>query len=120
MNALRTAAAFASVLALAILVGACDELDLPKSWALAYPRVLAMRSEVVGDETRATPEPGETVRVRVLIAGPKPIARLSYVLRACATVPANGELPRCAREPFASRSSSSCPARTRWRGLRTC
>ena len=59
----------------------CDELNLPKSWALAYPRVLGMRSEVVGDETRATPEPGEQVRVRVLIAS-------------------NGELPSCTGKPF--------------------
>jgi hypothetical protein len=85
---------------LALVAGACDEIDLPKSWAIAYPRVLAQRSEVVGDETRATPAPGESLRVRVLIAGPEPIERLSYVVVACPTVRTNGELPECSAEPL--------------------
>jgi hypothetical protein len=100
VSARRPLLAFALALA-CTTSSACDELDLPKSWALAYPRVLALRSEVVGDEMRATPEPGEPLRVRVLIAGPKPIDRLSYALQLCPTAPTNGELPACTGEPFA-------------------
>jgi hypothetical protein len=91
-------------LALALLSLAtigCDGIDLPKSWAVAYPRVLALRSEVVGDETRATPQAGEALRARVLIAGREPIERLSYTLFACPGVSASGELPTCGAEPFA-------------------
>jgi hypothetical protein len=92
----------ASALALlAFATSGCDEIDLPKSWAVAYPRVLALRSEVVGDETRATPEPGESLRVRVLIAAREPIERLSYRLFACPGVRVSGELPACSAEPFA-------------------
>lgn len=90
----------ALALLLALCASGCDELNLPKSWALAYPRVLGMRSEVVGDETRATPEPGEQVRVRVLIAGREPIGLVTYSLLACPTVPSNGELPSCTGKPF--------------------
>jgi hypothetical protein len=91
-------------LALAMLASGCEGITLPKSWRLVYPRVLALRSEVVGEPERATPEPGEQVRVRVLIAGPEPIARLGYALQACAGAQGNGELPDCAAAPFAERS----------------
>ena len=92
--------AFALCGALALLASGCDDLNLPKSWAIAYPRVLAMRSEVVGDETRATPGPGEALRLRALIVGQKPIERLSYALEVCPALAANGDLPACAAEPF--------------------
>jgi hypothetical protein len=85
---------------LASLLPACDEIDLPKSWAITYPRVLAMRSEVVGDEARATPHPGEALRLRTLIVGQEPIDRLSYALGVCAALPVSGGLPACAGDPF--------------------
>lgn len=94
-------------LMLALVAGACDDLDLPKSWALTYPRVLGVRSEVVGDETRASPEPGEALRVRTLIAGREAIERLSYSIVACPTVPGAGELPSCRGEPFAQLSDET-------------
>lgn len=86
--------------ALASLLASCDEIDLPKSWALTYPRVLAMRSEVIGDEARATPHPGEALRLRTLIIGQKPIERLSYALLLCPALPTSGGLPACAGDPF--------------------
>lgn len=88
------------MLACALLLGGCDESDLPKSWRVTYARVLGVRAEVEGDEARATPEPGERVRVRVLIVGDEPIESLSYDLIACPAAPPRGELPSCAGEPF--------------------
>lgn len=86
----------------ALLLGGCEGPNLPKSWRVSYARVLGVRAEVAGDETRATPEPGERVRVRVLIVGDAPIESLSYDLIACAATPPRGELPSCAGEPFFS------------------
>lgn len=101
MSGRLTAARALCALLLALVAGACDDLDVPKSWSLTYPRVLGMRSEVVGDETRATPEPGEALRVRTLIAGREPIERVSYAVVACPTASGGGELPSCRGEPFA-------------------
>lgn len=80
----------------------CEQPKLPKSWRLTYTRVLAVRSEVVGDEARATPEPGERLRVKVLIVGDQPVEELSYALVVCPAAPPNGEVSRCAGEPALS------------------
>jgi hypothetical protein len=88
------------LLGCALLLGGCEEPDLPKSWRVTYARVLGVRAEVAGDEERATPEPGERVRVRVLIVGDEPIESLSYDLIACPAAPPRGELPSCAGETF--------------------
>jgi hypothetical protein len=84
------------------LVAGCDPPDLPKSWRLTYARVLAVRAEVIGDEARATPEPGERVRVRILIVGEEPIERVSYALHSCPAAPPRGELPSCVGGPITS------------------
>jgi hypothetical protein len=88
------------VVACVLLLG-CEESKLPKSWRVTYARVLAVRAEVIGDEARATPEPGERVRVSVLIAGEQPIEQVSYALLICPASPPRGELPSCAGEPIA-------------------
>jgi hypothetical protein len=93
------------LVACALLLGGCEEPKLPKSWRVSYARVLGVRAEVIGDETRATPEPSERVRVRVLIVGDEPIEYLSYDLIACPAAPARGELASCAAEPFFSERS---------------
>jgi hypothetical protein len=46
---------------LAVLAG-CED-DLPKATEIVHMRVLGATLQVVGDETRATPKPGEKVRV---------------------------------------------------------
>lgn len=48
--------------AFALLSGACQD-DLPKATLIERMRLLGVSVSVVGDETRATPMPGETVRL---------------------------------------------------------
>ena len=94
--------ALATLMAAGALLLGCDEPQLPKSWRVTYARVLAVRAEVAGDATRATPEPGERARVSVLIVGDRPIDHLSYDLVACPATPALGELPSCAGEAISA------------------
>ena len=47
----------------------CEE-DLPKASLVARMRVLGARTEVVGDEARSTPRPGETARLRWSVVFP--------------------------------------------------
>jgi hypothetical protein len=56
------------VLSLASLFG-CED-DLPKASLLSHMRVLGARTEVVGDEMRSTPRPGETARLTWTVAFP--------------------------------------------------
>lgn len=100
----------ACALCIALLAG-CDGPKLPKSWRITYARVLAVRSEVVGDESRATPEPGERARARILIVGEEPIERLSYALLACPAGPPRGELPSCDGEARVFEGELLGPAR---------
>jgi hypothetical protein len=48
----------------------CEE-DLPKVTLIEHMRVLGAKQEVVGDETRAVPKPGETARMTWEVAYPK-------------------------------------------------
>lgn len=59
---LRRLLTLASVLVVAAPLAACEG-DLPKATEIARMRVLGARFEVEGDPERATPEPGERVRV---------------------------------------------------------
>lgn len=92
--------ALGALLVACVLLLGCEESKLPKSWRVTYARVLAVRAEVIGDEARATPEPGERVRVRVLIVGEQPIEQVSYAVLICPASPPRGELPSCAGEPL--------------------
>jgi len=47
----------------------CEE-DLPKASLISHMRVLGARTEVIGDETRSTPRPGETARLTWSVAFP--------------------------------------------------
>jgi hypothetical protein len=56
------------VLAVAVL-GGCKN-DLPKATEIVHMRVLGATLEVVGDETRSTPKPGETVSISMTTVFP--------------------------------------------------
>ncbi len=56
-----TLLAIASSMMVGMTAG-CED-DLPKASLIAHMRVLGGRTEVVGDETRSTPRPGETARL---------------------------------------------------------
>jgi hypothetical protein len=58
----------ASVLMLLLLAG-CDS-DLPRATEIVNMRALGARLEVLDDEARTTPEPGERLRVSVPIVSP--------------------------------------------------
>lgn len=49
----------------------CDD-DLPVATLIEDTRMLGSRIEVVGDEDRSTPHPGETARVTYALAAPRP------------------------------------------------
>lgn len=85
-------------LALAALSGACAS-DLPKATDIERMRVLGTEISVVGDETRATPKPGESVRLSFPTVFPEQdqtIARGQLMLISC-TAPDRytGGLPIC-------------------------
>jgi hypothetical protein len=66
------------------------------------PRVLAARAEVVGDEMRATPNPGETVQVRWLVAAPDGDPPSGFALSACSAPKQTRGVLHCESTPFAS------------------
>jgi hypothetical protein len=65
------------------------------------PRVLAARAEVMGDEERAAPNPGETVRLRWLVAAPEGDPLSGFSLEACAIPEHAHGFVSCADAPFA-------------------
>src|SRR6188768_3793123 len=71
------------------------------------PRVLGARAEVMGDPTRATPRPGETLQVRWLVAAPEGDPVSGFALRACSTPRESRGLLRCDSPPFASEVSDA-------------
>lgn len=83
---------------LALFASACQD-DLPKATLIVDMRILGSQISVVGDETRATPMPGESVRVSFATVFPEPdqtIERGQLMLISC-TAPDRytGGLPIC-------------------------
>jgi hypothetical protein len=83
---------------LALLTSACQD-DLPKATLIVDMRVLGSQLSVVGDETRASPMPGESVRVSFATVFPEAdqtIERGQLMLISC-TAPDRytGGLPIC-------------------------
>lgn len=66
---MRHATRLLCVAALAACAGACAS-DLPKATEIERMRVLGTQISVIGDETRATPKPGEQVRLTFATAFP--------------------------------------------------
>jgi hypothetical protein len=83
---------------LALALVACQN-DLPKATSITHMRVLGSKVQVVGDETRATPAPGEQVQVSFLTVFPKSSqtsAQVKSLLIGC-TAPTRftGGIPLC-------------------------
>jgi len=68
-------------------------------------RVLTARVEVVGEPSRASPLPGESVNVRFLVVAPEPEPELAFSLASCVAIDSASSLAECAGEPFARASS---------------
>lgn len=85
------------LLALAGLAGCQD--DLPRATEIERMRVLGTRLSVVGDEARATPEPGENVRLSFVTAFPDQLddTALAEMMIVSCTAPDRytGGLPIC-------------------------
>lgn len=87
-----------SLLVTALLAMGCDNDHPP--WRVERPRALALRVEVVGDASRATPRPGETARVRVLVVDPAAIGQREWAFAICAAGAPRRGITECASPPF--------------------
>ncbi len=90
--------AFVWVLGLLLLALGCND-NLPKATAITHMRILGSQVQVVGDETRATPKPGEQAHVSFLTVFPSQkgtTAKSKTMLISC-TAPARftGGVPVC-------------------------
>ncbi|MEM9194879.1 MAG: hypothetical protein AAGF12_37215 [Myxococcota bacterium] len=91
--------------ALVGVVSGCSD-DFRPGFRVVDTRVLGVRAEVVGDEARSRPRPGETLRFEVFAAGPGGPASVSWAMTACATAgDATGGVGRCAGDVLALDSS---------------
>jgi len=91
---------------LALAVSACDQ-GLPHAWSIERTRVLGAKVEVIGDEARAWPLPGETARVTWLVVDPAEPAPLGWAFIVCVPSLAGCEgapvsIAACCRERSAS------------------
>jgi len=88
-------------IALALLAGCAGDLGSPS--LVEHTRVLAARAEVVGDPGRASPSPGETLRVRWLVVDEGAVPRpLTFAFAACAELDVRIGTSECAGEPFST------------------
>jgi hypothetical protein len=83
---------------------ACNEPITPLE-LIDKTRVLAAKVEVAGDATRASPLPGEDVKVSWLVAAPDPNAAFAYALTACVAKDSASDLPSCAGDAIATAES---------------
>ena len=83
------------------LLGGCGD-PVKRVELIEEPRVLAARVEVSGDPERATPNPGESVQVRWLVAAPAGDPPSGFALRACSVAEHTRGALDCASAPFAS------------------
>jgi hypothetical protein len=89
-------------------LGACGEPFDPPS-LIEKPRVLGATVEVVGDPTRATPLPGESVTVSWIMAAPDAMPELAWAFAICRSV---GTTPAeaCAPAPLALAQGTGVPS----------
>lgn len=88
-------------IALSLLLASCTENDLDPGSFLDRDRVLGARVEVTGDPSRASPQPGEEVSARWILAGPGDTPIVDWRLAACV-----GDAIGCHAEPFVDETGS--------------
>jgi hypothetical protein len=88
------------LMAAALLFAGCDE-PIKQPQRIENNRVLGARVEPLDDPTRASLLPGETARIRWLVADPKPARALGWAFGVCPAVPVSSGLPRCGAPLFA-------------------
>jgi hypothetical protein len=98
----------ASMAAITLVASGCDD-PLKRVDLVTDARVLGARVEVQGEPERASPLPGETARVRWLVADREPMPVLGWAFAVCEAAPPGGSLPSCAGDPFAT-ASADVPA----------
>lgn len=81
---------------LAISIGCEDPLVEPEQ--IVDMRVLGAKATTVGDSSRATPRPGEEVRVSWLVVGPGGPVETSHAFRACVAEATTSGYARCRDE----------------------
>ena len=87
-------------LAASVICWACgDPIKDPQ--LIEETRVLGARVEVDGDPDRATPEPGESVTVRWLVADPGEQLQRTWAFAVCAAADVAHGTPLCVAPPFA-------------------
>lgn len=99
-------------LLLAALSG-CDDPLKPVD-TIEEPRVLGARVEVEGDPGRTSPNPGETVHVTWLVAGPEGDPLSGFGLAACSAAPRRRGSTECQGQPFAFGSAEPTSDRPRF------
>jgi len=103
MNAQRDHAAAHGVslaLAASVLCWACGD-PIKEPQLIEETRVLGARVEVDGDSERATPEPGESITVRWLVADPGEQLQRTWAFAVCAAADVARGTPLCLAPPFA-------------------
>ncbi len=92
-------AALVSALLLGGGLSACSS-DLTPGVALTRLRLLGVRLEVEAEPERASPAPGERVRVRPRLVAPRAMPPYGYLILACARRPIPTGADACAAPPF--------------------
>ena len=91
----------------ALLIGACDE-PIKEPQRIENHRVLGARVEPLAEPTRASLLPGESARVRWLVADPRPARPLGWAFAVCPAIPVSSGLPLCGA-PFFAQATSAEP-----------
>jgi len=92
---------YSFVFGAALVASGCDD-PLKEESLIQETRVLGARIEVVGDEGRASPLPGEMAHFSAFLAAPDGSPSAGYALSVCGVQPTNSGLPNCATPAFGS------------------
>jgi hypothetical protein len=95
-----------ATLATALLAGCGEEFDPPS--LITGTRVLGAVVQVDGDETRATPQPGETATVTWIVVAPDDVPPLGWAFVVCPAGPGANEAA-CAAAPLFTAQGTGTP-----------